>query len=157
MPGLTVVTNSVWVADILRGSGRSDTTTLLTGGLRTPSDALVGPVAISALRTIHVDLVFMGVHGMDAGAGFTMPNFMESETNQALVACGRRLVVVADSTKWGVVGLSSFAALDDADVVVTDVGLPEPARVQLRDRVGELLLVDPAAPALGEKQLQGSS
>ena len=105
-------------------------------------------MTISALRTIHVGLVFMGVHGMDAGAGFTTPNLMESETNQALVACGRRLVVVADSTKWGVVGLSSFAALDDADVVVTDVGLPEPARVQLRDRVGELLLVDPAAPAL---------
>jgi DeoR/GlpR family transcriptional regulator of sugar metabolism len=148
IPGLTVVTNSVWVADILHASGRSDTTILLTGGLRTPSDALVGPVAISALRTIHVDLVFMGVHGMDAGAGFTTPNLMESETNQALVACGQRLVVVADSTKWGVVGLSSFAALDDADVVVTDVGLPAPAGNVLRERVGELILVDPAAEAV---------
>jgi hypothetical protein len=30
--------------------------------------------------------VFIGVHGMDVGTGFTTPNLMESETNQALVA-----------------------------------------------------------------------
>jgi DeoR/GlpR family transcriptional regulator of sugar metabolism len=143
IPGLTVVTNSLWVADTLYSSERTDTTVLLTGGLRTPSDALVGPIAISALRSLHADLVFMGVHGMDPAAGFTTPNLMEWETNRALVACARRLVVVADSTKWGVLGLSSFAALEDADVLVTDDGLPPEGRRVLSDRVGELLLVEP--------------
>ena len=113
--------------------------------MRTPSDALVGPLAINALRTLHADVVFMGVHGMDAKAGFTTPNLMESETNRAMVACARRLVVVADSTKWGVLGVSSFAALEDADVVVSDVGLSEDARSTLRERVGELVLVQPDA------------
>lgn len=145
VPGLTVVTNSVWVADTMHASERTDTTVLLTGGLRTPSDALVGPIAISALRSLHADVVFMGVHGMDAQTGFTTPNLMEWETNRALVACARRLVVVADSTKWGVLGLSSFAELDDADVLVSDVGLPTEARRVLEERVGELILVDPAA------------
>jgi DeoR/GlpR family transcriptional regulator of sugar metabolism len=143
VPGLTVVTNSVWVADTLYGSEGPGTTVLLTGGLRTPSDALVGPIAISALRSLHADVVFMGVHGMDPSAGFTTPNLMEWETNRALVACARRLVVVADSTKWGVLGLSSFAALDDADVLVTDVGLPAEGRRILAERVGELILVEP--------------
>jgi DeoR/GlpR family transcriptional regulator of sugar metabolism len=148
VPELTVVTNSLPVADTFYSSSRTDTTVLLTGGLRTPSDALVGPIAISALRSLHADLVFMGVHGMDPGTGFTTPNLMEWETNQALVACGRALVVVADSTKWGVVGLSSFAALGDADVLVTDVGLPEEARKILGDHVGELVLVEPTAEPL---------
>jgi DeoR/GlpR family transcriptional regulator of sugar metabolism len=149
IPRLTVVTNSVRVADLLHGQGRSDWTVLLTGGLRTPSDALVGPLAINALRSLHTDLVFMGTHGMDPSTGFTTPNLMESETNRALVACARCLVVVADSSKWGVTGLSSFAALPDADVLVTDSRLPGDAYAELTDRVGELVVVDPLASAAG--------
>ena len=60
-------------------------TVVLTGGVRTPSDALVGPVAVAALRSLHLDSVFMGVHGMSARAGFTTPNLMEAETNRAFV------------------------------------------------------------------------
>ena len=148
VPGLTVVTNSVWVADSMHDAARPDVTVLLTGGLRTPSDALVGPIAINTLRSLHADVLFIGVHGMDEGTGFTTPNLMESETNRALVACARRLVVVADSTKWGVLGLSSFAHLGDADVLVSDVGLPAEARRVLSEQVGELLLVDPADGAV---------
>jgi len=147
VPGLTVVTNSVWVADLLHSTDRSDASVLLTGGLRTPSDALVGPIAIDALRSLHVDVVFMGVHGMEAKAGFTTPNLMESETNRAMVASARRLVVVADHTKWGVLGLSSFADIEDAAVVVSDVGLPVEAQQVLADRAGELLLVEPIGTA----------
>ena len=84
VPGLTVVTNSVPVADVLHRAGRSDQTIILTGGVRTPSDALVGPFAVAALRTIHLDQVFMGVHGISEDAGFTTPNILESETNEAL-------------------------------------------------------------------------
>jgi DeoR/GlpR family transcriptional regulator of sugar metabolism len=142
--GLTVVTNSLWVADELQTSGGTDVTVLLTGGMRTASDALVGPVAIQALRSLHVDVVFLGVHGMDVKAGFTTPNLMESETNRALVESGRRLVVVADSSKWGVLGLSTIAALSDAAVVVSDVGLPLDAQEILSEQAGELVLVRPA-------------
>src|SRR5215210_3774483 len=71
VPGLTVVTNSIPVADVLYRTGRPDHTIILTGGVRTPSDALVGPFAVAALRTVHVDVVFVGVHGMDPRTGFT--------------------------------------------------------------------------------------
>ena len=63
VPRLTVVTNSVPVADVLYHGGRPDQTVILTGGVRTPSDALAGPFAVAALRTVNVDLVLMGVHG----------------------------------------------------------------------------------------------
>ena len=146
--GLTVVTNSVPVADVLYRLGRPDQTIIVTGGVRTPSDALVGPFAVSALRTIHVDLVFMGVHGMDPHSGFTTPNLLEAETNQALVEAGRRLVVMADHTKWGVIGISSIARLDQADVLITDAGLDAAARAALASAVRELVVVDPLATPL---------
>src|SRR4029079_15066040 len=51
VPCITVVTNSVRVGDVLYQVGRADQTIILTGGVRTPSDALVGPFAVAALRT----------------------------------------------------------------------------------------------------------
>ena len=140
VPGITVVTNSVQIADLLYQHGRSDQTVLLTGGVRTPSDAYVGPLAVHALATIHVDLVFMGVHGMTLETGFTTPNMLEAETDRALVDAGRHLVVVADHTKWGVVGISSIARLDEADTVITDSALDPAAAAVLEDTVRELVL-----------------
>ncbi|MCB0979327.1 MAG: DeoR/GlpR transcriptional regulator [Acidimicrobiaceae bacterium] len=142
--GLTVVTNSIQVAEVLHHSQRADRTVVLTGGVRTPSDALVGPVAAGALRSLHLDMVFMGVHGMSSRAGFTTPNLMEAETNRAFVTATEHLVVLADHSKWGITGLSSMATLDDAAVLVTDRGLADSARAELGERVGRLVLADPA-------------
>ena len=144
IPGLTVVTNSVWVADLLHDARGPSQTVLLTGGVRTPSDALVGPIAIASLRSLHLDAVFMGVHGMDLKAGYSTPNLLEAETNRAMIASGRRLVVLADSTKWGVVGLSSMATLAQASALISDTGLSQAARQALAEHVDETVLVDPA-------------
>jgi DeoR/GlpR family transcriptional regulator of sugar metabolism len=143
VPGITVVTNSIPVADVLYRAGRPDQTVVLTGGLRTPSDALVGPFAVSAIRALHLDLIFMGVHGMDGRSGFTTPNLMEADTNRALVSAGRKLVVLADHSKWEMVGISSIAALAEADVLVTDDGLEPEALEILSAEVGELVIVEP--------------
>jgi DeoR/GlpR family transcriptional regulator of sugar metabolism len=142
VPELTVVTNSVPVADCFYRADRRDRTVVLTGGERTPSDALVGPIALAAIRTLHPDVLFLGVHGMSARAGFTTPNLMESDTNRALVAASERLIVLADSTKWGTVGISSIASLADADVLITDTNIPPDARNTLRDHVGLLVEVE---------------
>lgn len=147
VPGLTVVTNSISVADILHRTGRPDQTVVLTGGIRTPSNALIGPVAVSALRQLHVDLLFMGVHGMDLRQGFTTPNLMEADTNRALMDSAHKVIVVADHTKWGVVGLSSIAPLERADVLISDEELGSEAREGLGELVGELVLVPAARPA----------
>lgn len=141
VPQLTIVTNSMPVADVFHARGRTDQTVILTGGLRTPSDALVGPIAVDAIGSLHVDVVFMGVHGMYA-RGFTTPNLLEAETNRALIQAGRRLVVLADHTKWGVIGISSIAPLQRADTLVSDTGLDAGARDEL-SRVLDLVIVDP--------------
>lgn len=141
--GLTVVTNAVRIADVLHDTGLKGQTVILTGGMRTPSDALVGPFAVAAFKMVHVDIVFMGVHGMDLRSGFTSPNLLEAETNRALIDAGRKLVVTADHTKWGVVGLSTIARLDEAQVLITDSGLSSDARDVLAAAVPELVIVGP--------------
>lgn len=139
---LSVVTNSTAVADILAAGGQpSQISVVLTGGVRTPSAALVGPIADRAIASLHVDRLFMGVHGMDARAGYTTPNLAEAQTNQALIASARQLIILADSTKWGNVGLADFGPLSIADVLITDDGIADDARRALEEQVGELIVV----------------
>jgi DeoR/GlpR family transcriptional regulator of sugar metabolism len=141
---LTIVTNSMSVAELLTRSGRTDRTVVLTGGVRTPSDALVGPVTCGALRSLHLDIVFMGVHGMSMRTGFTTPNLQESETNRAFADAAGELVVLADHTKWEVSGLAEIVGIGGADIVVTDDGLPESAQKVLAEAV-DRLVVTPVA------------
>ena len=139
---LAVVTNSTTVADVLAaGSRPADLNVILTGGSRTPSAALVGPIADRAISSLHVDRLFLGVHGMDARSGFTTPNLAEAQTNMALIASARQVVVLADSTKWGTAGLADFGRLSIADVLITDDGIDDEARKILAEQVGELIIV----------------
>ncbi|MFE4664423.1 DeoR/GlpR family DNA-binding transcription regulator [Streptomyces sp. NPDC056716] len=146
---LTVVTNSVRVADVFHAAQRSAgprpgaATVVLTGGVRTPSDSLVGPVADQAIATLHFDLLFLGVHGMAPGVGLSTPNLAEAETNRRLVRSARRVVVVADHTKWGTVGLSSFATLEQIDTLVTDAGMDAATRTEIAEHMRLVVAGEP--------------
>jgi DeoR/GlpR family transcriptional regulator of sugar metabolism len=147
IPGVTIVTNSVRVVSLLRAGHAADHTArdasvVLTGGIRTPSDALVGPIADLTIRSLHLDVLFLGCHGIDPVAGLTTPNLAEAETNRAFMHAARKVTVVTDHTKWGVVGLSSFAELSDVDTLISDSGLRAEARALVADRVGKLVIAD---------------
>jgi len=144
VPGLTIVTNSLRVTNVFSGTRGLDSVAdpvVLTGGVRTASDALVGPVADLTIRSLHFDLLFLGCYGFDAEAGLTAPNLAEAETNRTFIRVARRVVVLADHTKWGLVSLSSFADLSEVDVLITDDMLPPDARTQVADQVGEMIFV----------------
>ena len=143
---ITVITNSVNVFHEL--TGPSDglardpgaPVVYLSGGVRTPSDALVGPVADLAIASFRADATYLGVHGFDVAAGLTSPNIAEAQTNRTLIDIGRRLVVVADHTKYGEVGACVFAGLDRVGTLVVDDGLTEPDRDVIGAHVDELLI-----------------
>ncbi|MFV5997426.1 DeoR/GlpR family DNA-binding transcription regulator [Streptomyces sp. NPDC056231] len=147
VPELTVVTNSVRVAEVFHAAQRSTggpragaATVVLTGGVRTPSDSLVGPVADQAIGSLHFDVLFLGVHGISVEAGLSTPNLAEAETNRRFVQSARRVVVVADHTKWGTVGLSSFATLEQVDTFITDSGLSAGAREEIEEHLPGLVV-----------------
>ena len=139
VPGLTIVTNSLRVPSLFNGAAES---VVLTGGVRTPSDALVGPVADLTIRSLHFDLLFLGCYGIDPEAGLTTPNLAEAETNRSFMRVARRVVVLADHTKWGLTTLSSFASLADVDVLVTDNTLADDARATAAEHIGEIIVAE---------------
>ncbi|MEE6280569.1 DeoR/GlpR family DNA-binding transcription regulator [Georgenia sunbinii] len=124
---LTVITNSLPAADELhravlqaREASRPAPTIILTGGERTPSDALVGPATVDYLRAVRVEWVFLGAHGFDPELGLMTPNLHEAATNEALLASGRSAVAVLDASKWGVRGLRTFCRISELTALVTD-------------------------------------
>lgn len=139
---LTVVTNSTRISDVFQADPRADRTVILTGGVRTPSDALAGPLAETSLRSLHVDVAFLGTHGVAVPEGFTTPNFLEAETNRALLATAQRRIVVTDHSKWGVLGISTFAELHQIDTLILDDGLDPDALASLQEHIGDVILVN---------------
>ena len=137
---LTVVTNSIEVANVFHRKPNPDLAVVLTGGVRTPPDALVGPVALTTIRSLQLDVLFMGVHGVSDDAGLTTPNLLEAEADRAFVESAKAVVVVADHTKWGVRGLSRIAGLDEVHVFVTDSDIDSGARRAIESQVGRLLV-----------------
>ena len=78
-------------------------------------------------------------------------NEIPAETIRALVRSARTVCVLADHTKTGIVGLSTFMDLADVDTLVTDAGIPDRARRVLEETVEQLVLADPAGRGRGDR------
>jgi DeoR/GlpR family transcriptional regulator of sugar metabolism len=141
-PAMTVVTNSLQVAAVLHATRPARHTVVVLGGVREASGALVGPIAEAAAGRLNVDALFLDAHGMTTRAGFTAGSLAAAGVGRRLVASARRLVVLADHGRWGVTGIATVAALDEADVVITDNGLTDDAYVALTDNAGRLVLAN---------------
>src|ERR1700721_4151420 len=142
--GLTAGTTTTWVARSLRH--RSNITVVtnavnigmelcnmpglkihLTGGyVHWPwSFSLIGAAAINFLGDIFLDKLFLSVSGIDANRGTTTNQSDEALTFRAMVKQAKQVIVVADSSKLGVVTSSLICPIADVDVLVTDEGASE--------------------------------
>ncbi|HJT92038.1 MAG TPA: DeoR/GlpR family DNA-binding transcription regulator [Mycobacterium sp.] len=145
---ITVVTNSVSVFQVLTdpAADAADAPLVyLSGGVRTPSDALVGPIADAAIASFRVDASYLGVHGLDPEAGLTTPNIAEAQTNRTLISIGAQLVVLADHTKYREVGTNVFARLTDVDILIVDDALGVEDRAVIAAQVDNLEIADVVA------------
>jgi DeoR family transcriptional regulator, aga operon transcriptional repressor len=117
---LTVVTNAVNIASELVVS--ETIRLVVTGGVARPqSYELIGPFAERTLEGLNVDVMFLGVDGVNA-AGVTTHDEIEAQTNRKMVERAARVIVVCDSSKLGRSALSSICPLAEIDELITDVG-----------------------------------
>ena len=116
---LTVVTNSVTVTQALIDLPQIDVV-LVGGALRRSIGAVVGPITEQALQGLRGAQVFLSGEGVTAGRGLTTPNVFAAATDQALMAAGRQVVVLADHTKIGHDTMCQTVPSDRIDVLVTD-------------------------------------
>lgn len=124
LSGITVITNTVNVAMEL--SKRKDIHVFVTGGhLRGDWFSLVGSEAVATMSSVFVDILFIGVNGIDAEHGLTCINADEVEINRAMVRQARRKIAVADHGKLGVVTKWLICPAASIDLLITDKGATE--------------------------------
>ena len=123
---LTVVTNSLPIATMLSVRGSLEVQ-LVGGRVRGRTLATVDNSALEYLRTVYVDVAFLGMNGFSIERGLTTPDSAEAAVKSALIRCSRRAVLLADHTKFGVDHFAHVADLADIDTVVTDSLLSDQA------------------------------
>ncbi len=127
---LSVITNSILVIQELAAAEAVEL--LIVGGLlRRPSLAAIGSPARSYLNQIHVDTLFLGASGFSVEQGITCTNLIEADTKQAMIASATKVILLADSSKFGTVSLAKVCNWEDIDLLITDDGLSDEGRLTL--------------------------
>lgn len=93
---------------------------LIGGRVRGLTSAATGNHTLAQLEALRPDIAFVGANGVDASFGLSTPDSIEAAVKSAIVSCARRVVLLADSSKFGETALVRFAALADIDSLVTD-------------------------------------
>ena len=131
---LAVVTSAPNTATLL-ASYEGVRVTIVGGSLSAETISTYGPYAIHGLSDILVAKVFLAVHALDEVAGLMDPSPEIAQVKQGMIRTGRRIILLADSSKWGQRAFVKVAPLSAVHTVVTDSGLPPEAREAL-ERAG---------------------
>lgn len=120
---IMVVTNGVHIA--LEFYGSDDIDVFLTGGdIRKETDSLVGPYADRCLEEIRVDKAFMGVSGLVVRRGMTAGALTEAEMKRGIIRCARKVIALADYSKFGKEFFAFVGPLSSVHQIVVDSGVP---------------------------------
>lgn len=119
---LTLVTSSLNIAiEMLR---HPEVEVIQLGGLlRKSSSSVTGAYAEQILQDFYFNILFLGVDGIDQEHGFTTTNAMEAYLNKKMIKVSQKVVVLADSTKFGKRGFGKICGFDDVDHIITDKGI----------------------------------
>jgi DeoR family transcriptional regulator of aga operon len=119
---ISVVTNALNIAMEL--SHQTAIKTTLTGGALAEGwkFALVTESAVSFLKEVYLDKVFIGVTGLDLGGATTLDR-ERAEVSRAMIRHASQVIVVADSSKIDRRSSVCVCPCSDVDVLVTDSGI----------------------------------
>jgi DeoR/GlpR family transcriptional regulator of sugar metabolism len=134
---LTVVTNSLAITTDLDRTfrDRSDVTIICCGGILRPfSSTFVGPIAESFFRDFHVKKLFLTASGLALESGATDPGVLETQVKKAMIAAAGMVIMIMDSSKFGIKSLLTIVNIPDIDIVVTDHGISPEMKQALEAR-----------------------
>lgn len=138
---LRIVTNAVNIGMEL--CNQPGLKTSLTGGVVqwAGSFSLIGPAAIQSLSEINIDRAFIGVCGMDARRGASTIESDEAVVFRAMARQAKQVVVVADSSKIGMVSPALICPAAEVHMVITDVGVSPNVVAELKNNSIEVMVV----------------
>jgi DeoR/GlpR family transcriptional regulator of sugar metabolism len=131
---LTIMTNSLKIAEIL--AGKRGYTVILPGGIVNHDEySLYGRTVQDELAKFNIDVAFISINAISLEKGLTDFRQGESEVINAMIACAKKTVVVADSSKFETISYLNICGLDRIHAIVTDSKLNQDLRRQYEEKV----------------------
>jgi DeoR/GlpR family transcriptional regulator of sugar metabolism len=141
---LTVVTNGLATAEELRRHMPLSATILSAGGiLRPESSTYVGPVTERFFREFHASRLFLSATGLTLREGITDPQMLEIHVKRAMIASAQEVIMLVDSSKFGVRSLMKVLDFGEIRLLITDAGAPAELLDGLRAQGVEVVVVPP--------------
>ncbi len=124
---IRIITNAINIAMEL--SNCPGLKTFVTGGFVqwAGSFSLVGHAAITSLNDVYMDRVFVSVCGIDLARGITVIETEEGLTFRTMIRQAKQTVVVADSSKIGIVTPALICPVSDIQMLITDASATDKA------------------------------
>lgn len=140
MEKLTVVSASLNTSLILSKNPNIDVIQL-GGSVRPNSSSVIGPIVEKMLAEFTFTKLFLGVDGIDLEYGLTTTNAMEASLNKVMIKASQRIIVLADSSKFGRKGFGRICGLEDVDQIITDEGIDEKTKSRILELGIDLIIV----------------
>ena len=139
---LTILTNSLEIANSAKSLSATNTLICSGGVLREVSSTFVGPMAEDFFSKHHSSKLFLSGTGFDFNTGITDPNPLEVQTKQAMLDNTDKAVFLIDSSKFSKCSLMSVITPEKIKTIITDSQIPEKTAVALRSIGIDLHIVD---------------
>lgn len=120
---LTIVTHDLQIAISLSNLSNIDLT-ITSGTVRHNSYTLMGPYAEAMLDDLSVDTTIMGVDAINE-TGVSTLDIMLVGVMRKCIKAGRRVIVVADHSKFSSPVFARICPLDEIDEIITDKQIDE--------------------------------
>ena len=127
---VTVITTSLAIVSALQFAA-GVRTVLLGGFLRGGSPDLHGPLTEQNVEMFRADVAFMGADAVDLDGRTYADDLQVVNLDRKMAASATRVIVVADSAKFGRTGMCRIFGPGDYDSIVSDSGLSKDALKRL--------------------------
>jgi DeoR/GlpR family transcriptional regulator of sugar metabolism len=128
---VTVLTSSLAVAQELMDA--PGVTVVLPGGtVQKETASLIDADGLAYFDKFNIQKCFFGAHGLSLPEGLTDISADVAVVKRSLITRCRQIIAILDASKWGRVGLATFASIEDIDRVITDADAPSDLVEQVR-------------------------
>lgn len=137
--GLTVVTNDIHIAALLR---HSDMKVIVTGGVLYPENFILnGEVTDRTLGNLNVKKAFIGTPALHPEKGLTHFDDTLTSAKSSMIQAAKEIFVVTDHSKLGMLSLHTFCRMDEIDHIITDDKIYEQMEARLKERCDHVWIV----------------
>lgn len=136
---ISVFVTGIWTALELLGDPHIHV--IVPGGnVRDTTGSFTGNLTKEFLKKFNFNKALLGAWGVDIHEGLTDTQVPEVELKQDIIARSKEVVGLVDSSKFGRIGLLSFATTEQINKIVTDKSIPSEYIKLFKDKSVEVLI-----------------